>query len=96
MITLLPQGKASPVNSVRVHEPMPLANPFIKTYKLTQSDINAAYKAYLLNRINEKNVLIIHDMDEIANRFMADDLTLIGPEEDSKIILEIIQEAING
>lgn len=75
---------------------MPLANPFIKTYKLTQSDINVAYKAYLLNRIKAKDVLIINDMDEIANRFMADDLTLIGPEEDSKIILEIIQEAING
>lgn len=96
MIKLIPQGKGSPANSVRVHEPMPLANPFIRTYKLTQSDINVAYKAYLLNRIKDKDMLIIHDMDEIANRFLADDLTLIGPEEDSKVILEIIQEAING
>ena len=96
MITLLPQGKASPVNSIRIHEPMPLANPFIKTYKLTQNDVNVAYKAYLLNRVNQGDKLVIAELDRVAERYINDDLTLIGSNDDGEIILSIIKEALKG
>lgn len=95
MITLLPQGKGSPVNSIRIHEPMRLYNPFGINHRLSQSDVNAAYKAFILNRIKEGDKLIIADMDAIAAAYLADDLTLIGAEHDCNVILEIIREAIN-
>jgi hypothetical protein len=85
--------------NIRIHLPMPLANPFSKSERLNQEDVAVAYKAYLRNRLVSGDKLITAEMERIAS-FVMDKtglpVGLIGEEPEVNVIRELILEAING
>lgn len=97
-IICIPQNKARIADrNIRIHLPMPLANPFSKSERLNQEDVAVAYKAYLRNRLVSGDKLITAEMERIAS-FVMDKtglpVGLIGEEPEVNVIRELILEAI--
>lgn len=97
MITVIPQHKAKVAeNMVRIHEPMPLANPFQSNHRVTNEECGLAYEAWLRHRIATGDALIISELERIA-RFACDgDVILAGPESTGMVIKRIVEEALNN
>ena len=96
MITTVSQEKGHVfVNSVRIHEPMPLANPFKIDYRLNAADVAVAYKAWLKHRISIGDTLIIAELERIATYHQTGECILIGSILDGEVITQIIEEALN-
>lgn len=97
-IICIPQNKAHIADrNIRIHLPMPLANPFTKTERLNQEDVDAAYEAYLRNRLVSGDKLITSEMERIANYVMdktGKPVGLIGNEPEVNVIRKLILEAI--
>ena len=98
MITVHPLEKAKIAeNSFRIHEPMPLANPFKSDYRITPEECALAFDVWLRNRIANGEVLIIAELERIA-RFacLESGAVLYGPERDGLVIKRIVEEALNN
>lgn len=98
-IICIPQHKAKIADrNIRIHLPMPLSNPFGKTERLNQDDVDVAYEAYLRNRLILGDKLITAEMTKIAG-FVTDNtgkpVGLIGNEPEVNVIRKLIMEALN-
>ncbi len=95
MITIVPEGKTATSNTIRIHSPMPLSNPFKIDYRLDANDCAVAYKAWLQHRINKGDKLIIAELDRIAQLDDEGEAILIGSKIDGEVIIQLISEAKN-
>ena len=97
-IICIPQHKAVIADrNIRVHLPMPLSNPFGKSERLNQDDVDVAYDAYLRNRLAIGDKLITAEMEKIAGFVMdksGKPVGLIGNEPEVNVIRKIILEAL--
>ncbi len=97
-IICIPQNKARIADrNIRIHLPMPLANPFSKSERLNQDDVDVAYEAYLRNRLIVGDKLITAEMEKIAGFVMdkaGKPVGLIGNEPEVNVIRKLIMEAI--
>lgn len=84
--------------NVRIHSPMPLANPFKTTERITVSEALFAYEQWLRNRLIQGDKLIVGEMERIAG-LVSDKsgkpVGLIGNAGEVDIISTIIVEALN-
>ena len=97
MITVIPQNKAKiSEHSTRIHEPMPLSNPFKSDHRVTNEECAIAYEAWLRYKIEQGDKVIIAELESIARSACGSGAVLIGPELTGNIIKKIVEEALNA
>lgn len=98
MITVLPVDKAKMgENHIRIHEPMPLYNPFKSDHRVSPAECAIAFDAWLRYKIEQGDKLIIAELERIA-RFacLGDGAVLVGSVVDGEVIKRIVEEALNN